>query len=298
MMSVPWGEIAAIATAIMWAVSSTLFALSTRKLSPNIVNRIRLIGALVFIAILHFLLFGDIFPKGATPYQWLILGLSAIIGLVIGDTFLLKAYVIIGPRISMLLMSLAPIVTTAIAWIFMSEHLSPWKVFAIIITISGVAWVVMEKKEKDHIFKVTPKGILFGIGAMVGQAIGLVLSKEGMTGDYPALSATYIRTIWGVVAIWLVTFSIANTKITFRAFKDLKSMRFVVLATIFGPFLGIYLSLEAVKYAPIGIASTLMGLAPLFMIPISFIVFKERITLRAIVGTLIALAGASLLFLF
>jgi drug/metabolite transporter (DMT)-like permease len=61
---------------------------------------------------------------------------------------------------------------------------------------------------------------------------------------------------------------------------------------------GVFCSLAAVKFTEdIGIASTLQSLPPIFLLPIGFFFFKEKITWRAIFGTVIALVGVAILFL-
>ena len=290
---------AALATSLLWAVSSSLFTLSGRRKNPNITNRVRLLGATLLLFVTHLIVLGIAIPKEST-YVWLLLGLSGIIGLAVGDGMLFLAYVRIGPRVSMLLMSLVPIVTTATAWVLMGERLSVEKLVAIAIVIGGISMVILEKRKGPVIFKITTIGILFGLGAMIGQAIGLLMAKgamDHMTSDNPPLSATLIRMMWGTGAIWLASIGGGKIKRTLSSFKDGKFMKFIVLAMIFGPYLGIWASYIAVDNAPIGIASALMALPPLFMIPISRMVFKETITVSSVVGTVIALLGVAIIFL-
>jgi drug/metabolite transporter (DMT)-like permease len=64
----------------------------------------------------------------------------------------------------------------------------------------------------------------------------------------------------------------------------------------FGPFVGVWLSLLAVRNAPVGIASTLMALSPIILIPLDHWVFDEKISLRSVVGTIVALGGAAVIF--
>jgi drug/metabolite transporter (DMT)-like permease len=71
----------------------------------------------------------------------------------------------------------------------------------------------------------------------------------------------------------------------------------VAFGALFGPVIGVSSSLLAVQHTGIGVASTLMALPPVFMLPISRIVFKERFGWQAVAGTLIAMAGVALLFL-
>jgi drug/metabolite transporter (DMT)-like permease len=148
---------------------------------------------------------------------------------------------------------------------------------------------------------VTVFGILLGVGGMLGQAIQLLIAKDAMVhmeGNNVALSATYIRILWGTGAIWLVSLQRYRMKATFKAFGDRKFMTYTMIGTSVGPFLGVWASYIAIEYAPIGIASTLMSLAPLIMIPISFMVFKERATLKSVIGTIVAILGVAMIFLF
>jgi drug/metabolite transporter (DMT)-like permease len=55
--------------------------------------------------------------------------------------------------------------------------------------------------------------------------------------------------------------------------------------------------LIAIQFTEIGVASTLMALPPVFMVPIGHYVFGERIGWPSIAGTLVAILGVALLFL-
>jgi len=298
-MSAFFGELGGLAASVFWAISSTLFTLGGRRQSHQAVNSIRLLGATVMLAVSHMFLLGTILPDESL-YVYLMLGLSGVIGLALGDGLLMWAHVTIGPRLSMLIMSMVPIVTTTVAWFLLNETIEPLKIVAILVTVGGVSWVVLERNRNKTMFKVTVFGILLGVGGMLGQAIQLLIAKgamDQMTGSNPALSATYIRILWGTGAIWLVSLNRYRMRKTLDAFKDRRFMTLTMLGTTVGPFLGVWASYVAIEYAPIGIASTLMALAPLFMIPTSYLVFKERPTLRAIIGTSIALAGVGAIFI-
>jgi drug/metabolite transporter (DMT)-like permease len=294
-----WGEIGGLGASVFWALSSTLFTLGGKRQSHQAVNSIRLLGATVMLGISHLILVGTLLP-GESLYVWLMLGLSGVVGLALGDGLLMWAHVTIGPRLSMLIMSMVPLVTTSVAWVLMGETIEPIKIGAIILTLAGVSWVVLEKNKKNTMFKVTVFGILLGIGGMLGQAIQLLIAKgaiEQMNGSNPALTATYIRILFGTAAIWLVSMNRYRLGKTKEAFSDRKFMIFTTVGTAVGPFLGVWTSYIALEYAPIGIASTMMALAPLFMIPLSFFIFKEKPTFRAVIGTAVAIGGVALIFL-
>jgi len=71
----------------------------------------------------------------------------------------------------------------------------------------------------------------------------------------------------------------------------------VIFGTIFGPVIGVTASLLSVQYAMIGVASTLMALPPIFMLPIGYFIFKDRFGWQVVAGTLLAMVGVALLFL-
>lgn len=295
------GEGAGLAASLFWALSSTLFTLAGRRQNHQAVNSIRLLGATMMLGVSHLFLVGTLFPGGSL-YVWLMLGLSGVIGLALGDGLLMWAHVKIGPRLSMLIMSMVPLVTTSVAWVIFQETIEWIKLMAILITVSGVTYVVFEKRKKENSgFNVTLFGILLGIGGMLGQAIQLLIAKDAMVnmgGSNVALSATYIRILWGTGAIWLVSLHRYRMNATVKAFGDRKFMTYTMIGTSVGPFMGVWASYLAIEYAPIGIASTLMSLAPLIMIPISFLIFKERPTWKSFIGTMIAIAGVAMIFLF
>jgi len=294
-----FGEIAALATALCWSLTSTCFTIGGRRVGSVILNRTRLVFALIFLSITHYIIYGSLIPLSAEPDRWLWLGLSGVIGFALGDACLFQAFVMVGAHISMLLMSLVPIISTVIAWVFLGETLSLVELLAITITVSGVCLVVLTKgnSHKNSGKKDYFKGILFGFGGAMGQAIGLVLSKKGLYGEFPGLSATLIRVIAGVVTIWIITALTGKVKQTVDKMKDKRAFITILCGAFVGPFLGVWLSMVAIKYAYIGIASTLMALPPVLLIPISYWVFKEKITLLSVLGTIIAVLGTAFIFL-
>ena len=199
----------------------------------------------------------------------------------------------------MLLHALSPVFSTILAWVFLDQHLNTLDLIAIMIALVGVAWVVWESNDKH------PKdekknyvtGILFGLGGALGQALGLITSKIGMEGGFPPLSAVLLRMSIGMVVIWMITIFQRQVQPTIEAMRDPVAVRATLGASIVGPFLGVWLSLIAIEQAQIGIASTLMSLAPIFLIPLTRWFFKERISSRVVFGTIIALIGVTMIFL-
>jgi drug/metabolite transporter (DMT)-like permease len=294
------GEIAALATSICWTFTSIFFTLSGRRVGSVIVNQARLLLAVVFLSITHLLIVGVLLPGQPGLYRWFWLGLSGIVGLVLGDGFLFQAFVLIGPRRSMLLMALVPIISILMAWLFLGETLSPTQIVAIGLTVGGVAWVVSEAETNGVQVDRRPYllGILAGLAGALGQALGLVASKKGMAGDFSPLSATLMRMLAAAAVIWGFSLLRGRAGQTLRALTDRRASLAILGGAIAGPFLGVWLSLIAVSLTQVGIAATLMALTPIFLLLPSQWIFKDRISLQSVVGTVIAIVGVAIIFLF
>ncbi len=297
------GELAALGTSMCFAFGSTLFTLAGRELGAQRVNRVRLLLAAILIALIHWLLLGQLFPSGvpADTVGWLII--SGVVGLVLGDVFLLQAFVLIGPRLSMLMMALAPMFSTVIAWAFLHETLGGQQLVGIALVIGGVVAVVAERQlvpsssvaATGRAYRI---GLLCALGGSLGQAGGTVLSKLGLAGGIEPLSASLIRLTAAAVVIWVLALLQGQAVATVRAIRSKPDAAFKLTgATLVGPVVGVWLSLVAVQRTTVGVASTLTSLTPIFLIPISLVVFKERPTRQTVIGTLVAVAGTVLLFL-
>lgn len=291
------GESAALGTALCWSFGSIFFTVSAQRLGYNVVNRVRLAVALVLLMLAHLILTGSIVPASATGYHWFWFGTSGIIGFALGDMLLFKAFVMIGARLSMLLMALVPVIGTIIAWIFLNETLDPIDIIAMSTVIAGIVWVVTTHEGNGRKDKHYFVGILCGLGGAFGQALGLILSKKGLVDSYSALSGNIIRVLAATAILWLIALVRGRIPYTMRTLRDRKGLAALVGGSICGPFMGVWLSLVAVQATYVGIASTLMALPPVFLIPLSHWIFKEKISSGAVIGTFVAICGVALIFL-
>jgi drug/metabolite transporter (DMT)-like permease len=293
------GQIAALTTATCWAFTSIFFTIAGQRVGSVVVNRVRLVMAMLLLAITHLIMFGTIFPAHVEPERWFWLGLSGVIGLVMGDAMLFEAYVLIGVRLPFLLLSLAPVISTVLAWIFLGERLTAVELLAIAITVAGITWVVADKNRERHTIggKKLALGLLLGFGGAFGQAAGLIASKLGLYGDYPALSGNLIRMTVAAVVMWLLTVITGKARYTIGKLSDIKAVRAMFGGSVTGPFIGVWMSLVAIKMARVGIASTIMAFSPILTIPLVRIYFKEKVSVHAVLGTVTATIGIAILFL-
>jgi drug/metabolite transporter (DMT)-like permease len=236
-------------------------------------------------------------PTDATPEAWLWRSVSGLVGFTVGDMCLFRAYVLIGARLSLLLMTLVPPMVAIIGWVMLGERLSLKDWLAMALVVGGVLWVVAEKPNGKNGLpnNISAWGIALGILAALAQAVGLILSKKGM-GDYNPLAATHIRVIAGGLGFAVLFLLIGWWPKVIASTKDRRAMGTVTLGALFGPFLGVSLSLAAVQNTEAGVAATLMGLVPIVIIPLEYLVRKQKASMRAVFGTILAVAGTALLF--
>jgi drug/metabolite transporter (DMT)-like permease len=298
-----FGQLAALGTALAWSFSSIFFTMAGRKVGSEVVNRTRLLFAVIFVMIMHLLLEGQIFPFDAEPFRFGWLALSGIIGYLMGDGFLFQAFIMIGPRLSMLLMALAPVFSAVFGYAFFGEKLSAFEIGGMMLALAGIGLVVSDSQpassagaplETRHYVL----GVVFGIGAAMGQASGLVASRIGLEGGFPALSGNLIRLVTATSVIWIITLLRGQARQGFGQLREHpEALRSIAGGALVGPSIGVWLSLIALQLTELGIAATLMSLTPIFLLATSRIFFKERISARAIIGTAAAVAGTALLFL-
>ncbi|MBP8792614.1 MAG: DMT family transporter [Lutibacter sp.] len=300
------GEFFALLTAFFWTATSLSFQQATRKLGSLAVNVLRLIIAFFIFGIISYFTRGLFLPTDATESNWIWMSVSGLVGFVFGDYFLFKSYELISARISMLLMSLSAPMAAIIGWSILGETMSLLSISAMLLTIGGIMVVITEKKKLDDQkagvknkklqFSFSPKGMLFAFLGSVGQAMGLVLSKYGMQ-DYNVFAATQIRIIAGSIGFILLITLLKRWPNVKIAIADSNGMKFVLIGSIFGPFLGVYTSLLAIKYTTVGIASTIMAIIPILIIPPAILIYKEKVTLKEVIGAFIALIGIVLFFI-
>lgn len=306
------GEIISLGVAVSWTITAWFADKASRRVGAMVTNVLRLVLATLFLGVLLWVTIGNPYPLYADKDTWLWLGLSALVGYVFGDYCLFNCYIYIGPRFGQLMMTLAPPMAAIAGWIMLGETLSWKSVLAMGITLCGIAISILSRDSGKHIKLDLPmKGVLLGIGAGVGQGVGLVLSKIGMQyysdaipADAPRLmegmlpfASTMIRAIIGGLGFLLILCLQKNFGKLLDAVKDPVAMKYASIITLFGPAIGVSLSLMAVRYANAGIASTLMALTPVLIIVPEILVNKKRIRPKEIIGLVVSITGVALFFL-
>ncbi|MBU1020098.1 MAG: DMT family transporter [Firmicutes bacterium] len=291
------GELISLGTALCWTFTVVGFEYAGKRVGSLPVNIIRLLFGFIFLGITLTIISGSFLPIDASSETWIWLILSGVVGLVIGDLFLFQAFVDVGGRISLLIYSIVPVISAALGLLFFNEILSFVELIGMVVTLTAIALVILWRGKKKNITHPhSTRGIIFAFIGAISQSVGLLLSKQGM-GDYGAFASTQIRVMTAIVGFAIYITIRKQWKNVFLAFKDKTALKFILLGSIFGPFLGVSSSLLALKYIDMGISTTIAQLNVILIIPFSVILFKEKVNYKEIIAAVVAIMGAALLFI-
>jgi drug/metabolite transporter (DMT)-like permease len=294
------GELAAFGTAVAWTLGALFFEQGVKRIGVLSVNFFKVLFAFVPLTITAAFMRGMPLPLDASPRAVIFLTLSGIIGFGVTDMFLFSAYGSIGPRIAMLIMALSPPVTAGIAYIFFGERLGSMGALGMGLVITGICMTVFGKQNSvsiSKIDKVDKRGYIFAFIASIGQSIGMILTKAGL-GDYDPVSGTQIRELAAIIGFAIVGLIHDRGKGLLKAAKRFDGLKFAAAGSVFGPYIGVVLSLVAIQRISAGIVSTLIGLTPVIIILPEILIFKKKIKFLEIGGAVVAVIGTAVFFLW
>ncbi|MBA3705627.1 MAG: DMT family transporter [Bacteroidetes bacterium] len=305
------GELIAFATTLSWTIGIFPFTEAARRMGPNPVNHFRLVMAVILLTVISILFLPistiQLFTS-PLPQHWLWFGLSGIIGLAMGDYLAFTSFAILGPRIGSIFITLSPTAALFAGYFLIGERINFIGVIGILITIAGVIWLTLSRSAQalmlDHEYGNVKKGIIYGALSAICNGTGVVLANKGFTYqqnhmDLPFFQATWIRMVAATLIVFLITIVRGKLKTITKPIIQNKNNGFIYTlgGTIFGPVVGVSLSMLAISllHNKPSVAQTIFSLIPVFVLPLSYLFYKEKITLKAILGALIAITGVVIL---
>lgn len=321
------GETLALGVALSFTATALFAEVGSKRMGSLPFNAIRMTMSLLMLALALWLATGRPWPRFADGRTWLWLLASGAVGYVAGDYCLMKGYILIGSRFGQLFMTLSAPTAALFGRLLLGEAMGPLALAGMAVTLAGIAITVLARGDGDGSLrlKLPLKGVLYACGAGVGQGAGLVLSKAGL-GCYEAsiaaagltpeavpdgallhlplalsvpFAATFIRGTIGIVGFYglLMAFGHDWRSQLHAAVSDRRAMVSAAASMLFGPFVGVSLSLMATQFTSTGIAQTLFSLTPILIIWPAARLFHQRVTPREVLGAAVSVAGASLFFL-
>ncbi|MCA9273301.1 MAG: DMT family transporter [Phycisphaerales bacterium] len=298
------GVIAGLTTSAFWVLTTIFFTAGGKRIGVTAVNTLRMFFAIILLGATHLILFKTVVPQIPSTMQWGALALSGFIGLTICDQALFAAFLDIGPRRALLVMTSTPIFALTFGYLILKESIGLVALAGIGITIMGIAWVVLQRQSKGnkerhpHLIR----GYTLAVVGSVCQSLGAMFAKIGMgSGETSVdpLAATLVRMIFGLLCMTpIVLISYRMVKKREPGSSKLRwtpGILFTLAGAIFGPFLGVWLSLVAIRSVPLGVAQTLLSLSPVMILPFVGKLYKEKLTWAAILGAVIAVGGAGVI---
>ena len=286
-----------MATAFLWTLSMLAWTLAGRRIGSLAVSFLRLIITLLFLIAYGGLIRHRWLPTDADGRTWLLLLLSGVAGYLVSDLCAFRALLLIGPRRTLLLQSLSPPTAAIISWVFLGEALSARHWLAMAVTLTGITWVVLERRERTEVER-SPRqlrlGVLLAVAAALAQATGMVLSRQGI-GNFDAVAATLIRVLGALPGYLVFVTVLRRWPSIFAAVRQTRAMAIVFTGSLIGPLLGVVLCMIALRHCPAGVVTTIVSTMPVLVLPFSILLFHEKVSPRAIAGAVLSVVGVALM---
>ncbi len=301
------GEVYAIITTLCWSLGIFPFTAASKRLGTAATNQYRLLLAWVIMSfILYFndsVSFTHLFSD-PHKYHYIYLGLSGIIGFTIGDYCSFTSFTLIGPKLGSLYTTFAPGAALLIGYLLLGEKINLIGIVGIAITISGVIWLTLSKKDEaaaSHAgFTRDKKGIIYAIIGALCQGTGLALSKLGMDAypdKLPTMHAVWIRLMFAFIVAFISSFFLKKLLENSKPILKNKNngIPFMILGTLLGPICGVTCSLMAIQRMEVAVAQTIFAMLPVFVLPVNLLVYKEKITIQSVFACMVAIIGVVIL---
>ncbi len=295
-MPLPIHELAALGTATCWATTGLIAADAVRALGAFHFNLIRQVFVTLILAL-------TVTLTGAwAGLAWdmaALLALSGLIGIFFGDTLNFAAVGRLGPRRAGAVFALNAPFAAILGGLVLHEALPLTAWGGILLTAAGVAIAVLGRPRTDaHRLESLRgralTGVLFGLGAALGQAGGSLIARPIMQGGLDP----YLASLFRVGASGLVMGMVAATPLAPALLRPVR--RGVLILTAITAFLGLYVGMTLFLYAleggKTGIIATLSATSPVIILPLLWLRTGQRPTLASAAGAVLAVAGLALIF--
>jgi len=290
----------AILAALCWSVASLISADITRLIGGLVFNRLRLF----FVSIMLIAYTTMINTWATVDFEYLnIIIISGIIGIFLGDTFLFIALQKIGPRRNNILFSLAAPFTVLLNIFFLKKQMSAENLLGCFVVFIGVVIAVAfgSNKKVDHRWETIQGsiivGISFGILAALCQAVGLIMMKPILDLGVDPIASAAIRTSISCLMLSF-TFFLRSKNFTSPIPLNLSILFKSIISGFLGMALGMSLLLIALQNADAGIVATLSSTSPIMILFLIWILTKEMPKKGAWIGTIFAMIGTGLIFIY
>lgn len=295
-MAFPIHELAALGTATCWAMTGIIASDAIRALGAFHFNLIRQVFVSLILAAVV-LMSGALALPGWQAVA--VLAVSGVVGILLGDTLNFAAVGRLGPRRAGAVFALNAPMAALLGWAVLGERLGWQAGLGIAVTVAGVALAILGRPPSgahrlESIRGGLGVGVLFGLGAALGQATGALIARPYMAGGLDPYVGSLIR----VGASGLAMGVVAALPLAPPRPREVSGR--VLLLTgataLIGLLLGMTLFLYALQGSQTGIIATLSATSPVIILPLLWLRTGQRPTLTSWAGAALAVAGLGLIF--
>lgn len=285
------GEIAALSTALCWAVAARMFRILGASFSPLALNFWKGLAAIAILLVITEFVLPPV-ALSQTAVLWLLL--SGVIGIGLGDTFFFQALNKLGDSQSILIAeTLAPIFTALLAMAWIAEWLTWQQWIGIALVLFSVDMVIkLQKRDETKVFELS--GYVYAGLAALCQAVGAVISRDVLTSTgVDAFNASQVRLLGGMAIIVLLMFVTRQRWVPIT--HDAKrTWLFFAGATVIGTFAALYLQMVAFTYTKAAVVQTLFATSVVLSLVVAR-VLGEKVHGKTVLWSILALIGVSVL---
>ena len=282
------GIIAALLSAASWAFATVMFD-RIGKVVPyvgitflkGILSIVLMVGLILFVGGLQAIYLRDFF----------LLALSGVIGISVGDSLFFKSLQDLGAKVQVVFFLLGQIFTMLLSVLLLSEYLTMNQYIGATILLVGIA-IVIWRKQEDRPNKT--RGIICGLLSILCFSISMIMVKVSIS-EVEVVTATFYRMVFGT--LFTLGFGVVGKQIHswVSPLKDVRLLGSFVLNVIVITYGGFLLSMIAIKYISVSLASVLSTTEPVFVLLFAFLLNKEKVKRQELIGTLLTIIGLYLI---
>ncbi|MBE0433030.1 DMT family transporter [candidate division WOR-3 bacterium] len=293
MPSIPFiGETLSLVTAAIWALAVTLFRKSGETVHPLALNAFKNLLAIV-------LLVPTIWVAGQalwlpTPARaYLLLFLSGIVGIGLGDTLFFQSLNRLGAGLTGIVVCLySPFIIT-LSYIFLDEQLSGIQLAGALLILVAVLLTSLHRRSDSTVSPRILPGIIYGVAASAAMAAGVVIMKP-LLGTHPVIWVALIRLAGGMTMLAVILlFHPARSTILISSIST-KNWHYTLGGSLLGAYVSMIMWIAGMKYTQASTASALNQTNTIFIFIFAGLILKEPITARRAIGVCLAFIGAAL----
>lgn len=251
------------------------------------------------LALCFLSLYAIFFGQGLRGPGFITFVISGIVGFGFGDLALFESYSRIGARRTVLLAQcLAAPIACLTEWLWLGTRLTGWEIFLGAIILLGVGISLTPSGQLRIPRSLFISGLAFGVLAAAGQGWGAVLSRYAFhlndsTGVHiNAITATFQRMLGGaslVIPAFLIY--LANHRRRNFARPNRTAAVWLLAHALCGPVIGVSCFQWALSSTPSGIVLAIVATTPIVIMPLTHWFEGDTLTVRNLVGALIAVGG-------